>query len=155
MVARPWYTWPIGYKPVWFYTKEVTKTTSQTIASIPNILIWWPGIIAILVLPYYIMKKKNGKSLFLLVTILSLYLPFIFINRIMFIYHYFPVLPFLYLAITNFFYQINKNSKKDWLMLAYMLLVIVFFIVYYPIISGTTVSNDYVENTKLFDSWIY
>ena len=73
----------------------------------------------------------------------------------MFLYHYFPVLPFLYLAITNFFYQINKNSKKDWLMLAYMLLVIIFFIVYYPIISGTTVSNDYVENTKLFDSWIY
>ena len=150
-----WYTWPVGYKPVWFYTKEVTKTTSQTIASIPNILIWWPGIITILVLPYYIIKKKNGKSLFLLVTILSLYLPFIFINRIMFIYHYFPVLPFLYLAITNFFYQINKNSKKDWLMLAYMLLVIIFFIVYYPIISGTTVSNDYIENTKLFDSWIY
>jgi dolichyl-phosphate-mannose--protein O-mannosyl transferase len=150
-----WYTWPIGYKPVWYYTKEVTKTTSQTISSIPNVLIWWPGIIAMLILPYYIFKKKNGKSLFLLVAILSLYLPYIFIGRIMFLYHYFPVLPFLYLAITNFFYQINKNSKKDWLMLAYMMLVIIFFIVYYPIISGTTVSNDYIENTKLFDSWVY
>ena len=40
-------------------------------------------------------------------------------------------------------------------MLAYMFLVIIFFIVYYPIVSGTTVSNDYKENTKIFDSWIY
>ena len=150
-----WYTWPVGYKPIWYYTKDVTKTTSQTISSIPNIIIWWPAILAVLILPYYIIKKKNGKSLFLLVAILSLYIPFMFIGRIMFLYHYFPVLPFLYLAITNFFYQINKNSKKDWLMLVYMFLVIIFFIVYYPIVSGTTISNDYKENTKLFDSWIY
>ena len=150
-----WYTWPIGYKPVWFYTKEVTKTTSQTISSVPNILIWWPGIIAVLVLPYYIIKKKNGKSLSLLITVLSLYLPFMFISRIMFIYHYFPVLPFIYLAITNLFYQTNKNSKKDWLIVGYILMVMIFFIIYYPIVSGTSVSNDYIENTKLFDSWIY
>ena len=70
-----WYTWPVGYKPIWYYTKDVTKTTSQTISSIPNIIIWWPAILAVLILPYYIIKKRNGKSLFLLVAILSLYIP--------------------------------------------------------------------------------
>lgn len=155
LFSSKWYSWPVNYKPVWYYTKDVDSSHSQTIVAIGNIVIWWPAILAFFVLPYFIVKKKNMKSLFLLITILSLYLPFIFIGRVMFLYHYFIVLPFMMLALVNLFYQINKTSKHDYLLLLYMILVVICFIVYYPVSSGMTVSNEYIEATKLLKSWIY
>lgn len=152
--SSKWYTWPISYKPVWYYTKD-NINTKQTIAFLGNVSIWYLGIITILLLPYYIIKKKNKKSLFILILILSLYLPNILINRIMFLYHYFPILPFLYLSIINFYYQINKNNKQDKLIYIYIVLVIITFIIYYPISSGLDISKQYVELTKIFNSWIY
>ena len=155
LFSSKWYTWPVNYKPVWYYTKDVDSSHSQSIVAIGNIVIWWPAIIAFFVLPYFIVKKKNMKSLFLLITILSLYLPFMFIDRVMFLYHYFIVLPFMMLALVNLLYQLNKTSKRDYLILLYMVLVVICFIVYYPVSSGMTISNDYVEATKLLKSWIY
>ena len=150
-----WYTWPISYKPVWYYGKNMSANTKSTIVGVGNILIWWPAIIAFLILPYYIIKKRNKKSLFLLIAILSNFIPFIFISRIMFLYHYFAVLPFMMLAIVNFFYQINKNNKKDILMYFYTILVIIVFIIYYPCVSGKTTTNEYIDNTKILSSWEY
>ena len=73
----------------------------------------------------------------------------------MFLYHYFAVLPFMMLAIVNFFYQINKNNKKDILMYLYTILVIIVFIIYYPCVSGKTTTNEYIDNTKILSSWEY
>ncbi|MBQ6476891.1 MAG: phospholipid carrier-dependent glycosyltransferase [Bacilli bacterium] len=153
--ASKWYTWPVSYKPVWYYTNSVDATNRETIVGIGNIMIWWPAIITFLLLPYYIIKKKNKKSAFLLIAVLSMYLPYAFISRPMFLYHYFIILPFMMLSIVNFFYQTNKNNKKDILMLLYLVLIITTFIIYYPVISGVSVSNDYIERTKILSSWEY
>ena len=155
--SSKWYSWPISYKPVWLYSNSVASTIydGQTIVAIGNILILWPAIICFLLLPYYAVKKRNKKSLFLLVTILSLFLPFAFVGRIMFLYDYFFILPFMMLGIVNFFYQANKNSKKDILIGIYMLMVIITFFIYYPVISGKNTTNNYIDSTKVLSSWEY
>ena len=150
-----WYTWPISYKPVWYYTNDISPNSRQTIVGVGNILIWWPAILTFLLLPYYIIKKKNKKSLFLLITIASIYIPYIFIGRVMFLYHYFIILPFMMMTIVNFFYQFNKNNKKDIFIVLYTVLVIATFIIYYPVVSGMTVTKDYIESTKILSSWEY
>ena len=93
--------------------------------------------------------------MFLLVTILSLYLPYAFVGRIMFLYNYFPILPFMMLAIVNFFYQVNKNGKKDILIGIYMLMVMITFFIYYPVISGKNTTSNYIDSTKVLSSWKY
>lgn len=155
--ASKWYSWPISYKPVWMYSNSLSSTiyNAQTIVAIGNILIWWPAIICFFLLPYYAVKKRNKKSMFLLMTILTLYLPFAFVGRILFLYHYFPILPFMMLAIVNFFYQANKNSKKDILIGIYMLMVMISFFIYYPVISGKNTTHNYIDSTKVLSSWEY
>ena len=152
--ASKWYSWPISYRPVWLYSNSLASTIydRQTIVAIGNVLIWWPAIICFLLLPYYSVKKRNKKSLFLLTTILTLFLPFAFVNRILFLYDYFFILPFMMLAIVNFFYQANKNSKKDILIGIYILIVMISFFIYYPVISGKNTTNHYINSTKLFSS---
>ena len=153
--ASKWYTWPVMKKPLWYYTRNMTFTTRSTIVLIGNIVIWYTGIIAILLLPLFIIKKKNKKSLFLLIGALSLWLPYMFIGRAMFIYHYFPVLPFMYLAITNLFYQINKRNKYDLFLILYMMICLLVFIIYYPVSSGVPVNDKYIEKTKILSTWEY
>ncbi len=153
--SSKWYSWPISYKPIWYYTNSKDNLHRQTIVAIGNIMIWWPAIIAFFILPYFIVKKKNKKSLFLLIAILSMFLPYVFINRPMFIYHYFILLPFMMLAIINMFYQINKTGRRDILMLCYLIAVIIVFFIYYPVSSGTVTTEEYINATKILKSWIY
>ena len=150
-----WYEWPILKKPIWYYTRNTSLSTRSTIVLIGNIIIWYTGIISILLLPYFIIKKKNKKSLFLLIACLSLWLPYMFIGRIMFLYHFFPVLPFLYLAIVNLFYQINKNNKFDLFITLYLMICLIVFIIYYPVSSGIPISDKYIEKTKILSTWEY
>lgn len=153
--SSAWYTWPISYKPVWYYTERYPNDIRGTIVGVGNVVIWWVSIIATIYLLYKTIKKKDKKAAIILLTILSLWLPYIFIGRVMFLYHYFPVLPFLILATTILFKDITKLSKTKIISIAYIMLVVVFFIVYYPVVSGLPVSNQYIESLRLLSSWYF
>ena len=86
---------------------------------------------------------------------MSLWLPYAFIGRVMFLYHFFPVLPFMMLSIVKLFSDIEEKYKINYLIPTYMIFVILFFIIYYPVVSGTEVSIDYINNLRLFSSWIF
>lgn len=153
--SSDWYTWPISYKPVWYYEQEYSYVTKGTITAIGNIAIWWLGIIAVLYLPYRIIKKKELESIILLITVLSLWLPYIFIGRVMFLYHYFPVVPFITLAVVKLLKDIEEKTKKTFIVPIYLTIVIGFFITYYPVISGIPVSKYYIDSLKLLESWYF
>ena len=152
--SSDWYTWPISYKPVWYHEAIVDTTSKETISGIGNIVIWWVGIVAMIsLIPKLLKKDKN--SFYLLVLILSLWLPYVFIGRIMYMYHYFPVLPFMMLAITGLFKHIDEKYKLTYLIPIYLIFVIAFFIIYYPVITGNVVSIDYLKKIELFKSWYF
>ena len=152
--SSDWYTWPISYKPVWYHEAIVDTTSKETISGIGNIVIWWVGIVAMIsLIPKLLKKDKN--SFYLLVLILSLWLPYVFIGRIMYMYHYFPVLPFMMLAITGLFKHIDEKYKLTYLIPIYLIFVIAFFIIYYPVITGNVVSIDYLKKIDLFKSWYF
>lgn len=153
--SSDWYTWPISYKPVWYYEQEYSYVTKGTITAIGNIAIWWLGIIAVLYLPYRIIKKKELESIILLITVLSLWLPYIFIGRVMFLYHYFPVVPFITLAVVKLLKDIEEKTQKTFIVPIYLTIVIGFFIIYYPVISGIPVSKHYIDSLKLLESWYF
>lgn len=153
--SSSWYTWPVVYKPIWYHNQVIDNNNRETITAIGNIVIWWFGIISTIYLLLKFIIKKDKSSLYLLIMIFSLWLPYIFIGRVMFLYHYFPVLPFIILSIVLMFKDIRERYRIDFIIPIYLLLVLTFFITYYPVISGKVVSNNYIENLKLFKSWYF
>ena len=113
------------------------------------------GIISFLYLIIKFLLKKDRKAFFLIVVILSLFLPYSFINRQMFLYHYFSVLPFLILSIVLMFKDIVNKFKLNIIIPIYLITVFIFFLIYYPIISGMIVDNIYIDNLKIFSSWYF
>lgn len=153
--SSKWYTWPISYKPVWYYTEQTSATTHGSITGIANIVILWISLISVPYLIYKLIKKKDEASLYILISIFSLWLPYIFIGRVMFMYHYFPVIPFIILSVTYLLKDIEEKLKNKFIMPIYIFLVILFFIIYYPVITGMPMANSYFNNIKLLPNWYF
>lgn len=150
-----WYTWFIMKKPVWYYSGTVEPGEHSTIAGIGNPIIWWSGIAGMLYVLIKGIRKFDSNSWFILVAIFTALIPYLSISRIMFMYHYFPVLPFMMLSIVMLIKDVEEKIKFKKIYLIYILIVLAVFVYFYPVVSGMTVSEEYIESTKWLDSWYY
>jgi len=76
---------------------------------------------------------RNYNMIFILIAYLAQYLPWVFVPRETYIYHYFPSVPFVVLLITWFF---KEEVRKPWIAVIYVLIVIGLFAMAYPVLSG-------------------
>lgn len=153
--SSKWYTWPISYKPVWLHEQKYDDNTKETISNVGNIILWIGGIIGLIYIMYKSIKKKDEKCIYLIATILSLWLPYSFISRIMFLYHYYPVIPFILLALMHLLKDINENKKIKFIVPIFVAASILFFVIYYPVTSGIRTNVEYIEKLKLLKSWYF
>ena len=158
-----WYEWPIIAKPMWYHITHLANNKIMTISAFGNPAVWWAGIPAVAISLYYAITNRKNAGVFALLMIgyAAQYLPWALIGRIVFIYHYFPSVPFVCLIIT---YAIKKmyesikteKGKKAFSCGVYTYLVVaaLLFVMFYPAISGMTVNRDYVTNVLTwFDGW--
>ena len=154
--SSSWYTWPISYKPVWYHQQDIGDGTyEETISGVGNIIIWISGIFAFLYVLSKMVFKKDKNSFYLVVISLSLWLPYILIGRVMFLYHFFSVLPFLFLMIVSFLKDLTERYKIKFLIPTYLIVIFLLFLVYYPVVSGMPISKKYASDLELFDSWYF
>lgn len=151
-----WYTWPIMQKPVWFYAARFENGDVGIISCLGNPAIWWFAIGTTLFTLIYSILEKDKVGLMLIVMICSTWLTYAFIGRVMFLYHYFITLPFAMLTIV---FMMNKLSlwKKNfkYIMPVLSVIFLIVFIYFYPIYSGKPVTQKYVQDTKLLETWFY
>lgn len=151
-----WYQWPIMYRPIWYYSGTVTETIKEGISAFGNPLVWWAGIPAFFYLVYRVIKKRDKKAAFLVVAYLAQYLPWVFVKRITFIYHYFPSVPFVVLMLGYSMYQLWKQRperKQD--IYIYTSLAVFLFLMFYPVLSGLPIPTWYVDIfLRWFGSWV-
>ncbi len=153
--SSPWYKWPIMAKPVWLYTGTTSYGLHMTISDIGNPVIWWTGVISFVYLVISSIKKKDKNNIFLVIFILSTFVPYIFVGRLMFMYHYFITLPFIMLGIVSFIKWITEKTKNNKVYIVYVILIIVTFMVFYPIVSGIPISSDYINSLKWLSGWYF
>lgn len=153
--SSKWYTWPVMMKPVWYYVGYYGGNVKSTIVGIGNPAIWWFGILAVLYTIVAGILKRKKEILFILVCIVCCFLPYAFIGRVMFLYHYFPTLPFIMLAIVAFIKWITDKLKSNSIYVFYIALVILMFFVFYPVVSGMLTSSDYIDSLKWISSWVF
>lgn len=154
--SSTWWQWPIMYRPMWYYSGIVSDTVREGISAFGNPLVWWAGIPAALFMLYRMFVNRDRKAAFLLVGYLSQYAPWFLVTRVVFIYHYFPSVPFITMMIGYCMYLIVKRfpKMKRW-MFVYAGVAVVLFIMFYPVLSGTPTTISYAEHwLKWFDNWV-
>lgn len=151
--SSPWYLWPLGVKPLWYYDGQVAEGMVSTITLHSNPFIWWTGILAMLYFFVQSIIDRSKNYYFISIAILAAYVPYIGIPRIMFLYHYFPVVPLMILAITGTIKDIEENlGQENWWKWYAVIATIIFFF-FYPIYSGFLVPEWYARLTEWFPVW--
>ncbi|MCK5758648.1 MAG: phospholipid carrier-dependent glycosyltransferase [Clostridiales bacterium] len=156
--ASPWWQWPSMVKPVYLYLAPIRAEGEWgSIASLGNPAVWWVGLVAMVWSAWIASKKKDKRMVFIVVGYLSIILPWAFSPRdITFLYHYFACVPFLIFAIVYLMeHFLDKYLKaKKWIYI-YLGLVLVLFILFYPVLSGIIVPVWVTENLRWLPSWFF
>jgi dolichyl-phosphate-mannose-protein mannosyltransferase len=142
-----WYSWPIMQRPIYYWTSSDSR-----IYLIGNPLVWWLPLPVIIFAIFELFKRKNRNRLtlsFLLMGFLLNLLPFIFIYRVMFLYHYLSALIFSVIILA---YTLDKKKMKK-LGLIIIFLVFVFFLYFSPLTYGLPLDSASFQNRLWLESW--
>ncbi len=154
--SSEWWTWPLIIKPIWYFSgADLPEGMASTISSFGNPAIWWIGIGTFF---FALWRAFKGNKPMVLATtaIISQYIPWmIFISRIAFIYHFFPMVPFVILTIVYYIKEIRDRKWSRNLIYGYLGIVALLFIIFYPAISGLVVSKKYIEALRWFSTWYF
>ena len=100
-------------------------------------------------------RRWDLAAIFIVVVFFFSWIPYIFISRVTFIYHFYVSMPFLCLASA---YLINKywNTRRGKIItVVFFASVVVLFAAFYPVISGLPTSSSYIHQLKWFPSWFF
>jgi dolichyl-phosphate-mannose--protein O-mannosyl transferase len=156
-----WWSWPLMLRPIWLYYQLTKSGAVVGIIELGNWITWIGGIFALVytLTCFYSNKNKPRKIdaslLFLTLTYLLLYLPWIFIGRVKFIYHYFiPVLILLILLAVFLDEKILSHPKLRWYGYGFLLLALGFFVYFLPLLIGYPISQSNYSHHMWLRSWI-
>ena len=150
-----WYTWPITKQSILYWVGETATGKITRIALLGNPAIWWFSIPCMIYTVIAAIKTKKFEYWFLIIAIVSMMISYVGIDRIMFLYHYFPILPFVMLTIVAFMKWICEKARNDIFIYIFVAIILTVFIRFYPIYSGFPTTVEYINNLKWLDTWIW
>jgi dolichyl-phosphate-mannose-protein mannosyltransferase len=166
--------------PRWFDITYFPNNIVSTITVFGNPVIWWVGFIAMIVLTFEafhleavltnirsrfsrssLSQRVNlrGKgwdvaAIYIVVVFAFSWLPYVFIGRATYIYHYYLSVPMICLATTYFINKYWNTKLGKVAAVALFAASIVLFLLFYPVISGAPVSTDFIHKyLNWFPSW--
>ncbi len=150
-----WYQWIFDIRPILYYLLYFDDGTRSSFGAFLNPVLCWAGLIAVFITAYLAIKRHDRVSEFILIGYLAQLLPWIFITRTTYEYHYFPSAVFLLLALCRVF-SLMRSETKYWRTNVYGLtgLSLALFVVFYPVLSGLPVNAQLASNLlKWLPSW--
>lgn len=168
--ASPAYSWPLIKKPLLEYRNmNLPSSVTSIMYVMGNPAVFWFGIVCVFLALLISIYKKDKRAVPFLVAFAFQYLPWFRVSRCIFIYHFFTSVPFLILSIVyvlNFLKEdLPKIIGKDFgsrsseitarnistaFIYSYLVLTLVLFIFFYPVISGMEIPTEYLK----FYRWI-
>ena len=150
-----WYTWPLLVKPVWLHVAYYPNDLIETINEVGNPLIWWCGAIAMLVVLIRSFIKKDKTGFFLIGAVACMWLPYIFIGRCMFLYHFFPAYPFMILTLTYLLKILAEKYNNKSILWIFIFAAFMVFVVFMPVSSGRLITETYTDFLRWLPGWYF
>ncbi len=142
--ASPWWSWPLNLYPVWYFVDYQKDKISNIFAS-GNPLLFWLGSLSTVVGIIEIFKKRSFNLLIVILGALLFLLPWAFSPRIMFLYYFAPVIPFITITLAYQIMKLLNNKKFTEVGSLIIILIIISFILIYPFLVGIYLPKDLVN----------
>lgn len=165
--ASRWYSWPFGARPVYYWQGTTRPDGDQgNIYLLGNPVVWWLSIIGafIALVVWFARPRWLGSRRKLVAFLIAGYavnfIPFVFIERPMFLYHYlfalvFSILLTCVMLAVMFDWQRKKYGKNVvgqtyWLLVVLVLLGFVYFL---PLSYGWPLNAVDLQRHMWFPTW--
>ncbi|MBD5098894.1 MAG: phospholipid carrier-dependent glycosyltransferase [Clostridiales bacterium] len=151
-----WYQWIFDGRPILYYRDLDVPGMKSLFASFNNPLVSWAGLAAIFGVAIQTVRRKCGKGLFILIALLSQFVPWLPIGRILFAYHYFPTVLFLCFAIAYLMDDMMTRKRTGYRLAVYGFTGCAagLYAVFYPELIGLYVPTWYATYfLRWFPSW--
>lgn len=144
--SSSWYQWIVDARPILYYLRSQPENMKSAFAAFMNPLVCWGGLLAMLSMAWRTFKYRDGKALFILLGYLAQLVPWMFISRITFEYHYFPCLIFLVLALCHVFNSFRLRDRRwKWKLAAATAICLLLFAAFYPVLTGVSSPRSYTD----------
>jgi dolichyl-phosphate-mannose--protein O-mannosyl transferase len=153
--SSSWWSWPFMLKPVWLYVSYLPLSMKSTIALLGNPAVWWVGFTFIILAVKRAVQQKDLACTFITVFFFFQWVPYVFVSRVTFLYHFYLNVPFLCLASAYF---LSKYWSKTWgkvAAIAYFASVVAMFGLFYSVISGTPAPTSWIDSLKWLNGWSF
>ena len=136
-----WYQWVLDIRPILYYLEYFDDGTHSSFGAFLNPALCWGGLLSLFVLIYTAIFRRDRCAGFILLGYLAQLIPWLFVTRITFEYHYFPCSVFLVLSLGYCFNLMRHNLKHwKWYISGFVTLSIALFVMFYPALSGKPVA---------------
>lgn len=137
-----WYQWVLDIRPILYYLQYMPEGLRSSFGAFVNPFLCWGGLIGLFVMVWLALARRDRRAGFILLGYLTQLVPWMFISRITFEYHYFPSTVFLVLAMGYIFRLMELNGRRGrayaW---GFALGCLGLFVLFYPALSGAPVDN--------------
>lgn len=155
-----WYTWPLLTKPIYFWNKAEPGSpelaTERKIYLLGNPLVWWASTAAMLFMLISLgtdawnKKHSDTRVYWILGAYFLNLLPFIGVQRVMFLYHYFPSLIF---AVLGLAFLIDQSRKPQSTAISLTIIAVFLFLYFAPLTYGFPLTPREAAGFFWFPSW--
>jgi len=166
--------------PRWFDITYLPNNVVSTITVFGNPVVWWVGFVAMIILAlnaFHVeellinLKSRIFKSslherisirgkgwdisaIFIAVIFIFSWLPYVFIGRATYIYHFYISVPMICLSTTYFINKYWNTRKGKVAAIIIFAGAVAMFLLFYPVISGAPVSTSFINDyLRWFPSW--
>lgn len=165
--ASRWYSWPFMLRPIYYWQGQTLQDGRQgNIYLLGNPVIWVAGTISVTVALVALavsskwLRARRGLTVFLLAGYMINFVPFAFIDRPMFLYHYLfafvlSILLFCVVVEGLFNWQATKYSRRatQWTYSAILVAMCLSFVYFLPLSYGLPLSQSDLQQHMWLQSW--
>lgn len=156
----PAWQWPLLLRPTSMYYDQ-TDAGVQNIYSMPNPLIWWAGVAAVVYLAYRFFRDRDWRHALVLTGVAVTYLPWLlYPERTVFQFYTVAILPFTVLALTFALRDITRSPDPQRRLpgrvavAAFLVIVLLVSAFWYPILTATSVPYDFWRTHNWLPGWV-
>ncbi|HET9808844.1 MAG TPA: phospholipid carrier-dependent glycosyltransferase, partial [Candidatus Limnocylindria bacterium] len=151
--GSPWWSWPLDLKPVYWYFSQSTGGNNGYIYDAGNIVLYWAALPAAALTIGLAIRTRSWSLGVLSLAMLTQYIAWIPISRVLFFYHFFTVLPFYLLCLAAILAVLWESRRKA--VLVFVGVAAAVFVIFYPYVSGLPIPGELGSIYEILPTWHY
>ncbi|HVL80727.1 MAG TPA: phospholipid carrier-dependent glycosyltransferase, partial [Actinomycetota bacterium] len=153
--GSPWYGWPFGHRAVYLFLGDEGGGRRAEMWTAANPVVFIGGLLALIALAGSAFRRRAVGAAVVVGAALVQYLPWVGVDRVVFLYHYLPVIPFLALALGWWLTDGPAGRPRRTETILAVGGALLSFLLLLPVLTGITLPNAAVDAVKAWLPWVF